>query len=70
MFEWCTTWTLRTRVLYNDSTKVGHVRNVGRKQWYAEHYATKESKILDTLDEGKTWLEDKAWLLEDKQNGD
>ncbi len=60
--EWSNT-ALGTRILVNKefpTVRLGHVRNVGQKQWYVEYYSTNDSCIFTTLTEAKHWLEGKV----------
>jgi len=59
MKTWSTT-VIRTRILMKDNIRIGHVRNTGRKEWYAEYYSANESEVFDTLIEAKDWLEIKT----------
>lgn len=39
------------------STRLGHVRNKGPRQWHAELYRTGETAELESLQGAKAWVE-------------
>jgi hypothetical protein len=51
--HWYTT-VIKTRLLFDGKVCVGHIRNIGKKQWYAEVYK-KQNLVFDNLADAKVW---------------
>jgi hypothetical protein len=56
MKTWSTT-VIGTRIFLIGGLRVGHVRNVGARQWYCEAYASGKSNTVTSLADAKAWLE-------------